>query len=144
MRIIVDANIVFSAILNTNGKIADILINSGSKHHFIAPDFLRKEIRKHHSKLAKLSKLSLRQIEDIEFLVCNDVQFISEEQIKESSWISADKLVSDVDANDTPYIAYAKHFRCKLWTGDKKLIRGLVKKGYRNIITTDELFTLTQ
>lgn len=28
MRIIVDANIVFSAILNTNSKIADLLLNS--------------------------------------------------------------------------------------------------------------------
>jgi predicted nucleic acid-binding protein len=31
MKIIVDANIVFSALLNSNGKIGDILINDG-KH----------------------------------------------------------------------------------------------------------------
>ena len=48
MRIIVDANIVFSAILNTNGKIGDLLINSGKYVEFIAPDFLRVEIKKHY------------------------------------------------------------------------------------------------
>lgn len=47
MRIIVDANIVFSAILNTNGKIGDILINGGKRFEFIAPDFLRYEIKSH-------------------------------------------------------------------------------------------------
>lgn len=36
MRFIVDANIVFSAILNTNGKIGDILINGEMRFDFIA------------------------------------------------------------------------------------------------------------
>ena len=44
MKIIVDANIVFSGILNTNGKIGDLLINSKKQFEFIAPDFLRTEI----------------------------------------------------------------------------------------------------
>jgi predicted nucleic acid-binding protein len=29
MKIVVDANIIFSAILNSDGKIGDVLINSG-------------------------------------------------------------------------------------------------------------------
>lgn len=55
MKIIVDANIAFSAILNTNGKIADLLINC-TNVKFIAPDLLRLEIRKYHNKLAKTKK----------------------------------------------------------------------------------------
>lgn len=34
MRIIVDANIIFSAILNTNGKIGDLLLNSHNIFEF--------------------------------------------------------------------------------------------------------------
>jgi len=49
MRIIVDANIIFSAILNTNGKIGDILLNSHKIFEFIAPRFLKEEIRKYHN-----------------------------------------------------------------------------------------------
>ena len=45
MRVIVDANIVFSGILNSNGSIGDLLINSGHIFNFIAPDFLRIEIK---------------------------------------------------------------------------------------------------
>ena len=44
MRVIVDANIVFSGILNSKGKIGDLLINSRKHLEFIAPDFLREEI----------------------------------------------------------------------------------------------------
>ncbi len=54
MKIIVDANMVFSAILNPDSRIGDLLINSGNIFDFIAPDFLRIEIRKHHMKLARL------------------------------------------------------------------------------------------
>lgn len=140
MKVIVDANIVFSGILNTNGKIADLLINSRKKIQFIAPEFLRFEISKHYSKISKLSGLTIGQIREAEYQVCRDIIFISEEQISNSAWVIAEKVVSDIDPNDTPYMAYAKHFRCKIWSGDKKLIKGLTKKGIQIILTTDELF----
>ncbi len=142
VKIIVDANIIFSGILNSNGKIGDLLINSKNQFDFIAPDFLRAEIRKHYSKLCSISKLKLDQIQESEFQLYNNITFISEEQIKKSHWISSHKLVSDIDPNDIPYIAYSKQFRCKLWSGDKVLIKGLLKKEFKNIITTDELFKL--
>lgn len=138
MKVIVDANIVFSAILNTNGKIGNILINA-THIRFIAPDFLRTEIRAKYSKLAAISGLSRANIAEAEFHVCKHIEFISEEQIKISHWISAEKLVADIDPDDVHYVAYAKHFRCKIWSGDKALAKGLAKKGYSNVITTDEL-----
>ena len=142
MKLIVDANIVFSGILNSNGKIGDLLINSKKKLDFIAPDFLRTEIYKHHSKLCKISKMTLEQVREAEFLICKDLNFISAEQIKNSHWLVAEKLVADIDPNDTHYIAYSKHFRCKIWSGDKELIRGLAKKGFTNFISTEELYKL--
>ena len=133
---------MFSAILNTNGKIGDILINSKEYFDFIAPDFLRGEIRKHYTRLCKIAGLSIGQIQESEFHICSDITFISEEQIKISSWIAAEKLVADIDPKDTHYVAYSKHFRCKIWSGDKTLIKGLQKKGFTNFITTNELYEL--
>ncbi len=144
MRIIVDANIVFSAILNTNGKIGDLLINSKKRFDFIAPEFLRFEIKKHYTKLSKISKLSLNQIKEAEFQIYKDITFISEEQIKISTWLAAEKLVSDVDPNDIHYIAYSKHFKCKIWSGDKLLVKGLSKKNFTNFVTTEQLFNLRE
>jgi predicted nucleic acid-binding protein len=144
VKVIVDANIVFSGILNTNGKIGDLLINSQKNIQFIAPDFLRIEIRKYYSKLAKISKMSILQVQEAEFQVCKEINFISEEQIKRQHWLSAEKLVADIDPNDIQYIAFAKHFRCKLWSGDKALMRGLEKKGFKRFISTEELFDQRQ
>jgi len=48
-------------------------------------------------------------------------------------------LVKDVDIDDIAFVALCKHLRCKLWTGDGILIRGLHKNGFVNTISTDEL-----
>ena len=140
VKIIVDANIIFSGILNSNGKIGDLLINSKGILQFIAPEFLRIEIQKHHSRLSKISGLPIDKVIEAEYYICQDIIFISEEQIRLSAWLSAEKLVSDIDPNDTQYVAFAKHFRCKLWSGDKALLKGLELKGFKRIINTEDLF----
>ena len=142
MRFIVDANIVFSAILNTDGKIGDLLINSKTHFEFIAPDFLRTEIKNHYGKIIKVSGLTLEQIQEAEFQIYKGITFISEEQIKFSCWMAAEKLVRDVDPKDISYIAFSKHFKCKLWSGDKSLMKGLKQRKFNRFITTDEIFKL--
>ena len=144
MRLIVDANIVFSGILNSKGKIGDLLINSQKYLEFIAPYFLREEIFKHYPRLCKISSMALEQVRESEFQVCKEITFISEEQIKQSTWLTAEKLVADIDPKDTHYVAYSKHFRCKIWSGDKVLMNGLARKGFTNFNTTDELFKWRQ
>jgi predicted nucleic acid-binding protein len=142
MKIVVDANIIFSGILNSNGKIGDLLINSGKIFSFIAPDFLRTEIYTHHDKLVKVSKLTLAQVLESEYQIYKSITFISEEQISTENWLFANNLVSDIDPKDVVYIAYAKQFKCKLWTGDKKLTDGLAMKNYYNTLTTNNLFDI--
>jgi len=144
VRFIVDANMVFSGILNTNGKIGDLLINSKKYFTFIAPDFLRGEIRNHYPILVKISDLTIEQVQEAEFQLYKDILFILEEQIKISHWIAADALVADVDPKDAHYVAYSKQFQCKIWSGDKKLIKGLAAKGFTNFITTEELYKLRE
>lgn len=129
MKIIVDANIVFSGILNADGRIGDLLINSEKRLNFIAPEFLRYEIKDKYKKLQFLSGLSIEQIHEAEYLVCKNITFISEEQIDNKYWIEANELVKGIDVDDVQYVAYAKQFRCKIWSGDKKLIKGLKAKG---------------
>ncbi len=79
MKLIVDANIVFSGILNSNGKIGDLLINSKKHFNFIAPEFLRYEIKAKYEKLLAISHLSDEQLVEAEYQVCKDITFISEE-----------------------------------------------------------------
>jgi predicted nucleic acid-binding protein len=144
VRIIVDANIVFSGILSSDGKIGDLLINSEGIFKFISPDFLRIEIQRHHAKLVQISKLTLEQVLESEFQICKSLHFISDEQISPTNWEIAANLVFDVDKKDVSYIAFSKQFKAKIWSGDKSLIKGLANKGFTNFISTNELWDLRQ
>jgi predicted nucleic acid-binding protein len=144
VKILVDANIVFSGILNSDGKIGDLLINSPKYFSFIAPEFLRHEIKSKHQRLHKISGMSMEQITEAEYYICRNITFISEDQIAEKHWIDASALVAGIDEDDIHYIAYSKQFRCKVWSGDKKLINGLLKKGFTNIVNTEDLYKLRQ
>jgi predicted nucleic acid-binding protein len=136
VKLIIDANIVFSAILNSKSKIADVLINSKNKYQFIAPEYLRHKIRSHY---LKISKLTFQEISELEFQVCREINFISEEQINSKVWKYAYNIGHVIDEKDIIYIAFSKHFKCRSWTGDKKLINGLKKQGLSNFITSNEL-----
>ena len=142
MKIVVNANIVFSGILNTNSTIADLLINSQSIFTFISPDFLQTEIRKHYHRIRVISGLTLEQIKETELQLCKYIIFVSPEQISQEVWIASEKLVRDIDPKDTPYIAVARHFRCTLWSGDKQLMKGLIQKNFKDILSTADIFKL--
>ena len=139
---IIDANIIFSGILNTNGKIGDLLLNSVKEFQFLAPDFLRHELSKHYRKISSLSGLTVEEVREVEFYLTQHITFISQEQIEKSHLENAKQLVAEIDPKDYEYIAYASHFACKLWSGDGVLSRGLKKKGFREIISTQELYEL--
>jgi predicted nucleic acid-binding protein len=143
MNIIIDANIVFSAVLNVDGRIGDLLINS-SRFTFIAPNFLRYELHSHYDKLMKISRLPLSSIQEAEYHVCKTITFMSENTVSPINWQFAVNLVSDIDEKDIVYVAFAKQFNSFLWTGDKHLIRGLLSKNFRKVITTNSLFALRE
>ncbi len=142
MNIIVDANIVFSGIINSNGKIGDLLMNSKAYFNFIAPEFLRYEIISKYQRLIKISGLTLEQIKVAEHRLCKEIIFVSEEQIIKDFWFEAYELVSGIDEDDIHYVAYSKQFNCQIWSGDKKLTEGLLRKGFTSIINTNDLFEL--
>lgn len=50
MKIIIDTNIVFSAILNTQSNIGDLILNSDNIFQFWSCHFLSEETDKHWNK----------------------------------------------------------------------------------------------
>jgi predicted nucleic acid-binding protein len=65
MKIIVDTNIVFSAILNSNSRIGKILLNSKEHFQFFTCNYLRIEIQRHRNKLLKITKLTEDQLSEL-------------------------------------------------------------------------------
>jgi len=75
-------------------------------------------------------------------LVFNQITFISNDAISPEYWKIAFELVKNIDEKDTPFVATALSIDATLWTGDLKLITGLRKKGFNEILNTQELLAI--
>ncbi|MGB5982620.1 MAG: PIN domain-containing protein [Nonlabens sp.] len=139
MNIVLDTNIVFSALLSKHGTINDILLNSAVSFDFYPPSFLLEELRNHQSKLLKISGYSSDELEVLKQEIYRNINFIDIERINENVFEKAYLLTHDVDEFDTPFIALALELEAHLWTGDKKLIKGLLEKGVGFLLDTEQL-----
>jgi len=108
--IVVDTNILFSALLRPKSSFADILL--GTENHFFVCEQVVIELFKLKEKLVKTSQLS------------------KEDLISLNSRAAAHLLCKDIDENDTPHVALTLELNGLLWTGDKKLKEGLRRKGF--------------
>jgi predicted nucleic acid-binding protein len=120
MKIIVDTNIIFSVILNSNSTIGDLIFNSDAHFEFYSCNYMRYEIEKHRDRLLKISKLSEERLDISYFQVLSKIKFI----------------------NDIDFEAFSKFMKTALWTGDKILYKGLTKHGFKKLVNTTELFKI--
>ena len=142
MRIVVDSNIAFSAILNSNSKIGTIILHPKSLFNFYSTHQLLEEIEAHKDKLKSLSGYSEAELDQITHLITQKIRFINIKLIPHEIFRKALSLTHDVDIDDTEFVALAEHAKAKLWTGDKKLIQGLSEKNWKKVVSTEDLFTL--
>jgi predicted nucleic acid-binding protein len=47
--------------------------------------------------------------------------------------------MTNLDQKDIPFVALNHHLKAHLWTGDKRLIKGLLKQDYIKVLTTQTL-----
>lgn len=142
MKITVDSNIVFSAILNTRSNIGQILTIGSKYFDFYTIDLLKTEILNHKTKIQKISGFSDDKLDKIYNLIISKIRFVDDILISDNSLKSAYNLTYDIDEEDTLFVALNNHLKSKLWTGDKSLENGLKKKGYSRTITTAELYDI--
>jgi len=139
MKLVVDTNIAFSAILNTSGPIAGILLKSYKNVEFYSCEFLKQELYCHDTKIQRLTKLNRQEVHELINLVCSNIIFLDERLLPTSSISAAYPLVEDVDITDLPFVALSIHLKGWLWTGDKQLYNGLIKNKFKKIVNTSML-----
>ncbi len=139
MKVVLDTNIVFSAILNPQSNIGQILLNKDNKLQFYSVNYLLIELNNHKLKLSNLAKIDLNLIEKYIDFFTSKITFIDENEIPELIVIDSFELVKEIDPNDSLFVALAKFKDAKIWSGDKKLINGLLSKNYNNYITTNQI-----
>ena len=139
-KIIIDTNIVFSAILNVNSRIGQILINGYKHYDFFAPEYIRYEIIEHQDKIKELANLSDNEFLATYELIIREITILNHTLLPIEFYKTALDICKSIDIDDSAFVAFTEYTRGKLWTGDKNLLKGLSEKGFKRLITTDELY----
>ncbi len=141
-KIVVDTNVVFSALLNTSSPIGDLVLNSANVFEFYSCTLLKEEIKEHQAKILKISGFTESEFAILCQTIFAKITFISEEIIPFEYWQNALPIVREVDMDDIAFVALADLLDAKLWTGDKKLLDGIRAKGYSKAISKEEVMLL--
>ena len=136
MKIIVDTNIIFSALLKRNSSISDMLFRKG--FDFVMPKYAYIELFKYKEKITKFSFHSEEEILEILYKLLKNITIFDENLIAPKVLKKAHRLVHDIDVKDIIFVALTIELDGLLWTSDKKLIKGLKKKKFNQLCTLEE------
>ncbi len=142
MIVIVDMNVLFSAIISPNGKIAKLLTDPALPIQRISCHYSFVELFKHQPKIVKYAKKSIGEVIDDLYTVLSSIQIYNEALIDEHHWQAAAQLTQGVDSFDVNYVALALYTDGWLWTGDKPLIAHLRSMGFDRVLNTSELYQM--
>ena len=116
MLLVVDANILFSALIASQGMTRTLF--SSIKLEFISPEFIEEEIDKHFSEIVLKSTCSEKDVRIALNLLLTRIKIMP--SIEYESFREAARKISP-DPKDAEYLAVALAFDCPLWSNDKLL-----------------------
>jgi predicted nucleic acid-binding protein len=134
MKVIVDTNIIFSALLREDNRYARAIIKNEEAHDFYAVYFTIVELFKHKERIKEFSSLSEADILEVLYELLKHIHIINDDIISVASWKQAMQLAHDVDVKDVPNVALTIELSAKLWTNDIELKKGLRAKGFDECI----------
>ena len=126
--VVLDTNILFSALLKRESKFAQTIMSS-SRAFFLGESVIV-ELFKHKEKIEQFSKLSEEEVVKFLYLLLRRVTILKEDLITPANRQKAVELCRDIDEADTPHVALALHINGQLWTGDSRLKKHLLDRGF--------------
>lgn len=139
MNLVLDSNIFISGLITPNGTISKLILRDLKDSTLICPEFLLDEVLSKLEKIRGITKLNDNQIDELIFRFIKRIDFIDNDLIEFRYQKQAYDWVKDIDKKDLLFIALSIQTGFKLWTGDKKLMEGLKKKGFDLTIDTKQL-----
>jgi len=139
MKIIIDTNILISTIMSSGGGVGTFLLKDLREIEKYSCYYLYIEVFDKKEKIIRYSKISEKEVLELLYLVLKNIQFINENQISKASWEEARELTKDIDVKDISFVALTIEIGAKLWTGDKKLYKGLKRKGFMDVVNLEDL-----
>ena len=128
MKVIVDSNIVYSALLKSPNRFCDTILLSGDE--FYTPKFMFVEIFKYKERIVRQSHLSEEEVLEMLYRLILQLRFFDEALISTRNFVRAFQLVKDTDRKDLVFVALAFEVEAKLRTSDLKLKKGVSSAGF--------------
>jgi len=132
MNIVIDSNILFSALIKDSFTRDIILKYTG---FFLFPDFIFEEVENHKEELLEKSKLNKPDFDNLLRLILKKV-FIVPNEVLSPYKKEALEIVKDIDVDDVMFAACALAYpNSIIWSDDKKL----KKQSKIKILNTKEI-----
>jgi predicted nucleic acid-binding protein len=106
-KLVVNSNIVFSALLNIDSRIGQVLISGKRFYTFFATEYVRNEVIQHKEIIKRLAELNENEFLELYGLVMHSLTIIHHEIVPYNIYRNAENLCKDVDIDDTVFIAVA-------------------------------------
>ncbi|NOZ77069.1 MAG: hypothetical protein GXO65_05245 [Euryarchaeota archaeon] len=137
MKLVVDAEVVFAALIGGGFTLRLIKRLSDEGHELLSPDYLLEEVERRKPKIKKFSGLDNPRIDFLLDLITERIKIVEKSEyqsfIKRANPIAAHAI-------DIPYFALAMATRSAIWSNEK----GFKKQDKVRIYTTPELKRLVK
>ena len=135
MRVILDTNILFSALIKDSTTRKLILEFEGI---FLFPEYIFEEAEKHKDEIFRKSGMSADEFNKLLALILRKVTIVPSEAL-EPYRQEANDIAKNIDVNDTLFIACALAYRgSAIWSNDSRL----KKQSRIDVINTAEAMKL--
>ncbi len=134
--IIVDTNILFSALLGKNKIFRDTII-SNENINIYSCKYAVVELFKYKEKIQKYSNFNDDEILELLYSLLKKIHLYDANTLSDESLQRAFDLCNDIDEKDIPFVAVTIELDGLLWTGDKELKNGLESKGFISFFETE-------
>lgn len=135
MKIVIDSNILFSALIKDSTTRRIILEYEDT---FLFPSIIFEELEKYKYVLLNKSGMSKKEFEELFYLIMNKVLIISEESLNKYKE-EAFNIIKDIDVNDVLFVACTLAYsNAILWSNDKRLKNQKIIK----VLNTKELIDI--
>lgn len=131
--LIIDANILFAAVISSEGATCEILFSPGLMG--LSPEFVLEEAEKYIPLLAEKSGCSEEDTRKALSIILSRIKIIPYEEYKD--FLQKAEQISP-DIGDREYFALALRFNIPIWSNDKQLKEQNVVK----ILSTKEVLEL--
>lgn len=138
--LVIDANLINSAVRTPDSRISRFILRvEPGDVELYAPTYLQSEIDRHLSGISEDTNRSLDDLATALDDIYSRINFVDDADLPYESIIKAMRLVRDIDPDDVLYVALNDEMNGVLFTGDKKLYKGLKAKGYTRLINFSDL-----